>query len=80
MGLQDVLEQMPENQRRAILLREWQGLSYHEIADELDLPRNELNEIRNQYRDQIVAVQQMRRRLSEAPSGDEGAEPPKPAA
>ena len=51
-----------------------------EIADELDLPRNELNEIRNQYRDQIVAVQQMRRRLSEAPSGDEGAEPPKPAA
>ena len=37
MGLQDVLEQMPENQRRAILLREWQGLSYHEIADELEL-------------------------------------------
>jgi RNA polymerase sigma factor (sigma-70 family) len=35
MGLQDVLEQMPENQRCAILLREWQGLSYHEIADEL---------------------------------------------
>ena len=37
MGLQDVLEQMPENQRRAILLREWQGLSYHEIAGELEL-------------------------------------------
>ncbi|HEY5058614.1 MAG TPA: RNA polymerase sigma factor [Gaiellaceae bacterium] len=37
MGLQDVLEQMPESQRRAILLREWQGLSYREIADELDL-------------------------------------------
>ena len=37
MGLQDVLEQLPENQRRAILLREWQGLSYHEIADELEL-------------------------------------------
>ena len=35
--LQDVLETMPENQRRAILLREWQGLSYREIADELDL-------------------------------------------
>src|SRR5439155_27040435 len=28
---------MPENQRRAILLREWQGLSYREIAAELDL-------------------------------------------
>ena len=37
MGLQAVLEQMPENQRRAILLREWQGLSYHEIAAELEL-------------------------------------------
>ena len=37
IGLQDVLEQMPESQRRAILLREWQGLSYREIAEELDL-------------------------------------------
>jgi len=37
MGLQDVLEQMPENQRRAILLREWQGLSYREISEELEL-------------------------------------------
>ena len=35
--LQDVLEDMPESQRRAILLREWQGLSYREIADELEL-------------------------------------------
>jgi RNA polymerase sigma factor (sigma-70 family) len=37
IGLQDVLAQMPENQRRAILLREWQGMSYREIADELEL-------------------------------------------
>jgi RNA polymerase sigma factor (sigma-70 family) len=37
IGLQDVLEQMPENQRRAILLREWQGLSYREIGAELEL-------------------------------------------
>src|SRR4051812_47259703 len=37
IGLQDVLEQMPETQRRAILLREWQGLSYREIADELEV-------------------------------------------
>jgi RNA polymerase sigma factor (sigma-70 family) len=40
IGLQDVLETMPENQRRAILLREWQGLSYHEIADELGLTQS----------------------------------------
>jgi RNA polymerase sigma factor (sigma-70 family) len=37
MGLGEALEQMPENQRRAILMREWQGLSYREISDELDL-------------------------------------------
>jgi len=35
--LQDVLEEMPESQRRAILLREWQGLTYREISDELGL-------------------------------------------
>jgi RNA polymerase sigma factor (sigma-70 family) len=35
--LQDALEEMPENQRRAILLREWQGLTYREISTELGL-------------------------------------------
>ena len=37
VGLRDALAGMPETQRRAILLREWQGLSYREIADELEL-------------------------------------------
>ena len=37
IGLEDALEQMPENQRRAILLREWQGLSYREIGEQLEL-------------------------------------------
>jgi RNA polymerase sigma factor (sigma-70 family) len=37
IGLQDVLERLPEQQRRAILLREWQGLSYREIGQELRL-------------------------------------------
>jgi len=37
MGLEEALEQMPENQRRVILMREWQGLSYREISEELDL-------------------------------------------
>jgi RNA polymerase sigma factor (sigma-70 family) len=35
--LGDALAAMPETQRRAILLREWQGLSYKEIAAELDM-------------------------------------------
>jgi RNA polymerase sigma factor (sigma-70 family) len=33
--LREALELLPDNQRRAVLLREWQGLSYAEIADEL---------------------------------------------
>lgn len=40
MRLTEALEHMPESQRRAILLREWQGLSYHEIADELNLSQS----------------------------------------
>ena len=35
--LPEALQAMPEQQRRALLLREWQGLSYHEIAEELGL-------------------------------------------
>src|SRR4029079_14421940 len=35
--LNDALHDMPEQQRRAILLREWQGLSYREIGQELGL-------------------------------------------
>jgi RNA polymerase sigma factor (sigma-70 family) len=38
--LGDALAAMPETQRRAILLREWQGLSYKEIAGELDLSQS----------------------------------------
>jgi RNA polymerase sigma factor (sigma-70 family) len=34
-GISDALAALPEQQRRAILLREWQGLSYREIAAEL---------------------------------------------
>jgi RNA polymerase sigma factor (sigma-70 family) len=37
LRLTDALAHMPDNQRRAILLREWQGLSYREIGDELGL-------------------------------------------
>jgi RNA polymerase sigma-70 factor (ECF subfamily) len=36
-GMADALAALTPNQRRAILLREWQGLSYREIAAELSL-------------------------------------------
>jgi RNA polymerase sigma factor (sigma-70 family) len=35
--LEEALARLPERQRRAIVMREWQGLSYAEIATELDL-------------------------------------------
>ena len=37
MGLEEALARMPELKRRAILLREWRGFSYKEIAEELEL-------------------------------------------
>jgi len=37
IGIEDALAAMPVQQRRAILLREWQGLSYKEIAEEMEL-------------------------------------------
>ena len=40
IGIEDALASMPEQQRRAILLREWQGLSYREIAEELDVTQS----------------------------------------
>lgn len=36
LGLDEALEALPDRQRRAILLREWRGLSYAEIATALD--------------------------------------------
>lgn len=38
--LADALAGMPENQRRALLLREWRGLSYGEIAADLETSRS----------------------------------------
>ena len=35
--MEDALRDMPELQRQAIILREWRGFSYKEIAAELDL-------------------------------------------
>jgi hypothetical protein len=37
LGLDDALQRLAPRQRRALLLREWHGLSYREIAAELQL-------------------------------------------
>jgi RNA polymerase sigma-70 factor (ECF subfamily) len=36
-GIGEALARLPEQQRRAILLREWQGLSYREVAEEMEV-------------------------------------------
>jgi RNA polymerase sigma factor (sigma-70 family) len=61
--LQDVLEGMPESQRRAILLREWQGLSYREIADELELSQGAVETLIFRARRSLAAG------LEKAPGG-----------
>jgi RNA polymerase sigma factor (sigma-70 family) len=37
VGLEEALDDMPDLQRRAIILREWRGCSYREIAEQLDV-------------------------------------------
>ena len=39
IGLEDALAQLPEQQRRAVLLRDWRGLAYDEVARELGVTR-----------------------------------------
>ena len=39
-GIGEALAGLPEQQRRAILLREWQGLSYREVAEEMELSQS----------------------------------------
>jgi RNA polymerase sigma-70 factor (ECF subfamily) len=43
--LQRAVEGLPEASRRAFVMREWQGLQYDEIADELGLERNHVGVI-----------------------------------
>ncbi len=43
MGLQDALASIPESQRHALLLREWQGLSCDEVASKLGTSRAATN-------------------------------------
>jgi RNA polymerase sigma factor (sigma-70 family) len=40
IGIESALAAMPEQQRRAIVLREWQGLSYREVGAELELSQS----------------------------------------
>jgi RNA polymerase sigma-70 factor (ECF subfamily) len=63
-GIEVALAALPEQQRRAILLREWQGLSYREVAAEMDLSQG------------AVETLIFRARRSLAAALDEPEEPP----
>jgi RNA polymerase sigma-70 factor, ECF subfamily len=39
IGLENALARLPERQRRAVLLRDWRGLSYDEVAEQLGVSR-----------------------------------------
>jgi len=65
-GLTRALRVLPEQQRRALLLREWKGLSYKEIADEMRLTQAAVETLlfraRRSLADGLVAEPAQKRR------------------
>jgi RNA polymerase sigma-70 factor, ECF subfamily len=68
--LEDALAEMPEAQRRALLLREWQGLSYREIAAELEVSQSAVETLifraRRSLARRLVAPRERLRRVGQA--------------
>jgi RNA polymerase sigma-70 factor, ECF subfamily len=58
IGLVDALETLPERQRRAILLREWQGLSYGEVASTLGITQGAVETLIFRARRSLAAALQ----------------------
>jgi RNA polymerase sigma-70 factor (ECF subfamily) len=61
MGLVAALEGLPERQRRAILLREWQGLSYREVARELGVTQASVETLIFRARRSLAAALEQQR-------------------
>jgi RNA polymerase sigma factor (sigma-70 family) len=55
-GIEDALAALPDQQRRAILLREWQGLSYKEVAQELGLSQGAVETLLFRARRSLAAA------------------------
>src|ERR687885_496943 len=68
--LEDALAEMPEAQRRALLLREWQGLSYREIAAELEVSQSAVETLifraRRSLAQRLEAPRERLRRVGQA--------------
>jgi RNA polymerase sigma factor (sigma-70 family) len=66
----DALAEMPENQRRAILLREWQGFSYREIGADLGLSQAAVETLIFRARRSLAhALEQPRAKLARVRQG-----------
>ncbi|HZQ16571.1 MAG TPA: RNA polymerase sigma factor [Gaiellaceae bacterium] len=60
LALPRALAAIPESQRRALLLREWHGLSYAEIADQLGLTQAAVETLLFRARRSLAAVLEQR--------------------
>src|SRR4051794_9560398 len=69
-GLGDALANMPPRLREAFLLREWQGLSYAEIAEKLDTSRSAVETLLFRARRHLAAEMQRARKLWVRPAAD----------
>jgi RNA polymerase sigma-70 factor (ECF subfamily) len=56
IGLTEALCSLPERQREAILLREWQGLSYQEVAQRMGLTQSAVETLLFRARRSLVAA------------------------
>ena len=74
-GLDEALAGLPEQQRQAILLREWQGLSYREVATKLGLTQGAVETLIFRARRSLASAleQPVKRRRKVAHSLDAGA-------
>ncbi len=69
IGLDDALARLPEQQRQAILLRDWRGLSYAEVAEQLGVSQAAVETLIFRGRGTLAELlreepQQTRRRLA----------------
>jgi RNA polymerase sigma-70 factor (ECF subfamily) len=66
IGLEDALHEIPEKQRRAIVMRELRGLSYREIAAELELTQAAVETLLFRARRALAAALERRPRIAAA--------------
>jgi RNA polymerase sigma factor (sigma-70 family) len=56
IGLESALAGLPERQRRAVLLRDWRGLSYDEVAEQLGVSRAAVETLIFRGRERLAAL------------------------